>query len=326
MRYADQPERHRPAPRGRRARSSSRSPRTTSGRWVAERDGDDRRPGVELVEVGLPNPFLGRGISLVDTPGVGGLNAAHAAATLAFLPSADALVFVTDASAELSGPELEFLASAMRAGPPILIAVTKVDMYPEWRRIVEIDERHLRAMGLTEPPFALSSVLRMSGDALGDGTLERDSGVPGFAETLVGDVVGRARTLALSAAVSQIGPAIEQLREPFAAELVALEHPDDADRMAADLRDVRARLAALSEADASWSVRLEDEFAALRTRITFAFQGQMRQVVREPRTSSNGSIRPTTGPTSAGGSRSGRRRRCVARSSRRRTAPPTSSR
>jgi hypothetical protein len=51
--------------------------------------------------------------------------------------------------------------------------------------------------------------------------------------------------------------------------------------MADDLRDVRARLKALTDADASWSVRLEDEFAALRTRITFAFQGQMRLVVRE---------------------------------------------
>ena len=54
---------------------------------------------------------------------------------------------MTDASAELSGPELEFLASAMKAGPPILVAVTKVDMYPEWRRIVDIDERHLGSVG-----------------------------------------------------------------------------------------------------------------------------------------------------------------------------------
>ena len=249
--------------------------------WVLEHDGADRRPGVELVELGLPNAFLGRGISLVDTPGVGGLNAGHAAATLAFLPSADALIFVTDASAELSGPELEFLASAMRAGPPVLVAVTKVDMYPEWRRIVEIDTRHLATMGLAEPPFAVSSTLRMTGDVLGDDGLTRDSGVPSFAETLVGDVVGRARTLALASAVAQVGPAIEQLREPLAAESLALDDPEAAARLAGDLRDVRTRLTALTEADASWSVRLEDEFAALRTRITFAFQGQMRQVVRE---------------------------------------------
>ena len=44
-------------------------------RWVSEREATDRSKVVELVEIGLPNPFLERGITLVDTPGVGGLNA-----------------------------------------------------------------------------------------------------------------------------------------------------------------------------------------------------------------------------------------------------------
>jgi hypothetical protein len=64
-------------------------------------------------------------------------------------------------------------------------------------------------------------------------------------------------------------------------ELAALEHPEAAGRLARDLRDVRHRLAALAEADASWSVRLEDGFAALRTRTEFAFQARMRQLLRE---------------------------------------------
>ena len=168
-------------------------PADEAGRWVAERDGDERRAGVELVEVGLPNEFLGRGIALVDTPGVGGLNAAHAAATLAFLPSADALVFVTDASTELSGPELEFLASARSAGPPILVAVTKVDIYPAWRRIVDIDAGRLEALGLADAPYPLSSVLRAHALASGDDELETESGYPVFARALADDAVGRAR-------------------------------------------------------------------------------------------------------------------------------------
>lgn len=256
-------------------------PADEAGRWVAETDGDDRRHGVEVVEVGLPNPFLERGIALVDTPGVGGLNAAHAAATLAFLPSADALVFVTDASAELSRPELDFLAAAMKAGPPILIAVTKMDIYPEWRRIVAIDEGHLGTLGLTETPFALSSVLRAHGLATGDPVLEAESGYPAFAAALVEDAVGRARAASLSTAIAQVLPALDQLREPLAAEVTALESPAAAEALATDLRDVRGRLAALAEADASWSVRLEDEFTALRTRTAFAFQARMRQFVRE---------------------------------------------
>jgi GTP-binding protein EngB required for normal cell division len=256
-------------------------PADEAGRWVAETDGDDRRRGVEVVEVGLPNPFLERGIALVDTPGVGGLNAAHAAATLAFLPSADALVFVTDASTELSRPELDFLSAAMKAGPPILIAITKVDIYPEWRRIVAIDEGHLASVGLTETPFPLSSVLRAHGLATDDPTLEAESGYPAFAEALVEDAVGRARVASLSTAIAQVLPALDQLREPLAAEVTALENPEAAEALAADLRDVRARLAALAEADASWSIRLEDEFTALRTRTAFAFQARMRAFVRE---------------------------------------------
>jgi hypothetical protein len=51
--------------------------------------------------------------------------------------------------------------------------------------------------------------------------------------------------------------------------------------MAAELVEVRARLTALARADAAWSVRLEDEFAALKTRVEFTFQGRMRQVLRE---------------------------------------------
>jgi hypothetical protein len=250
-------------------------------RWVAEAEGDEGPRGVEVVEVGLPNAFLERGVALVDTPGVGGLNAAHAAATLAFLPSADALVFVTDASAELSGPELEFLASARSAGPPILIAVTKVDIYPEWRRIIAIDEGHLRGMGVDETPFALSSVLRAAARELDDPRLETESGFPPFAEALVEDAVARARAATLAMAIAQVVPALDQLREPLAAEAAALEHPETAERLARDLREVRDRLATLTEVDASWSVRLEDEFAALRTRTEFAFQARMRQLLRD---------------------------------------------
>ena len=112
--------------------------------------------------------MLAGGLVIVDTPGVGGLGSAHAAGSLAAIAMADAVVFVTDASAELSGPELEFLASARGAGPPVLVAVTKIDMYPEWRRIVDIDVGHLAAIGLVERPFPLSSVLRSRPDERDD--------------------------------------------------------------------------------------------------------------------------------------------------------------
>jgi hypothetical protein len=82
-------------------------------------------------------------------------------------------------------------------------------------------------------------------------------------------------------AVAHLVSALDQLREPLAAEAAALERPDEAERLAAELRDVRARSATLVDADASWSVRLEDEFATLRSRTAFAFQARMRGLLRE---------------------------------------------
>ena len=114
----------------RRRRETDGEPRRRGGFLLDDDNHSTARYQVEQVEVVLPHPILERGITLIDTPGIGGLNAAHAAATLAFLPIADALVFVSDASAELTGPELEFLRSAVDAGPLIVVALTKVDIYP----------------------------------------------------------------------------------------------------------------------------------------------------------------------------------------------------
>lgn len=250
-------------------------------RWVTERGNPDNRLNVERVDVSLPHPLLERGIVLIDTPGIGGLNAAHAAATLAFLPVADALVFVTDASAELTAAELGFLASAIDAGPQILVALTKIDMYPAWRRILEIDERRLRDIGLAVRPYAVSAVLRTVPHAPVDPVLDQESGLGPFSETILGDVARRARVASLEAALGEVRDGLIHLREPLVVERDALERPEATERMASELREVQGRLAQLTQTGSDWSVRLDDEFAALRGRVEFGFAGAMRQILRE---------------------------------------------
>ncbi len=251
--------------------------------WTLERAGQELRRDVDLVEVRAPNPLLEGGLTLVDTPGVGGLNAGHAAATLAFLPSADALIFVTDTSAELSAPELEFLASARGAGPPVLIAATKIDMYPEWRRIIDLDADHLAAIGLVERPFGLSSTLRLD-----PGERDDESGYAAFATVLREDVVGRARIAAQAAAAADTRWVLGQLHEPLVAERAGLETPEAAARIAGEVAAARERLASLRRADAVWSTRLDDEFSALRTRVAFDFQRSLRATLREAQTEIDG--------------------------------------
>ena len=51
--------------------------------------------------------------------------------------------------------------------------------------------------------------------------------------------------------------------------------------MSEELEAARQRLVDLRRVDAAWSARLDDEFGALRTRIAFEFQREMRSILRE---------------------------------------------
>ena len=153
---------------------------------------------------------------------------------------------------------------------------------PEWRRIVAIDEGHLRGMDVTGRP--VRAELRPPRRR------PRSRGTRPSRPR-----AGSRRSPRRSSRTRSVAPARRRCRWPSAAPAGARaaartagrrggppsSTPGTADRLARGLGDVRDRLAGLAEADASWSVRLEDEFAALRTRTEFAFQARMRQLLRK---------------------------------------------
>ena len=103
---------------------------------LTTRGAEERRAGTERVaaggpvdvEIGVPRELLRDGLVLVDTPGMGGgLNSAHAAVTLRALAGADGVVFVTDASQELTAHELELVRRAAELCPRVAVALTKID-------------------------------------------------------------------------------------------------------------------------------------------------------------------------------------------------------
>ena len=88
--------------------------------YVTERGNPGNRRGLAEVEARLPCRLLAGGLQIVDTPGVGGLRSLHGAATMAALPTADAVLLVSDASQEYTAPELEFLRQAIRLCPNVV--------------------------------------------------------------------------------------------------------------------------------------------------------------------------------------------------------------
>ena len=83
-------------------------------RWTTVAGRNVTDPQAVMVEIETPSALLERGLVVVDTPGVGGLDAAHSSATLVALERADALLFVLDAKAPISAPERAFLEAGGR--------------------------------------------------------------------------------------------------------------------------------------------------------------------------------------------------------------------
>ncbi len=122
---------------------------------------DEGANNVRSVELRVPHRLLRSGLCLLDTPGVGGLDSVHGQVTLASLNGADALLFVTDASQELTAPELDFLKTAVGRCPMAAVVVTKTDLYLHWRRVVELTRQHVTDAGLDLPVIPVSSFLRL---------------------------------------------------------------------------------------------------------------------------------------------------------------------
>ena len=87
------------------------------GAYVSEGGNPANRQGLLRAEVGIPRQILADGLVLVDTTGVGGLSSVHTTSTLAALPTADAVLLVSDASQEYSEPEINFLRQAVKLCP-----------------------------------------------------------------------------------------------------------------------------------------------------------------------------------------------------------------
>jgi hypothetical protein len=98
-------------------------------------------------------------VTLIDTPGVGGLDSTHAEIALDAVEQATALLFVVDASAPFSKPELDFLVEASKRVNLVMFALTKVDAFPGWRTVLEDDKALLQAHA---PRFAAAAFFPVS--------------------------------------------------------------------------------------------------------------------------------------------------------------------
>lgn len=248
--------------------------------WVSEIGNPGNHKRVDRVEIIVPSPLLKQGLVIVDTPGMGGLGAGHAAATLSFLPFADGLIFVSDASAELSAPEVEFLRRASELCPTVLFAQTKIDLYPNWQRIMDLNRGHFQRAGFAPPMVAVSSALRTEALRRKDKSLNDLSRVPDVVKHLSDDVVGPAKATATKRSIADVSAIAGQVLAGMRAEKAILADPATAAEALRALEQAKGRLEFLRGPGAKWNVLVGDRVADLSNNVNYRFRGSTRNISR----------------------------------------------
>ncbi len=246
---------------------------------VSEAGNPRNRQGLLRAEVGIPRQILADGLVLVDTTGVGGLSSAHTTSTLAALPTADAVLLASDASQEYTEPEINFLRQAIKLCPNVACVLTKIDLYPQWRRIAELDRVHLAGAGVEADLLPVSSTLRLHGMRTEDRKLHAESGFPALVSYLLG-AVANADRLSRRSMAHDVLTVTDHLAVSLRAELQALQNPTNNTALMAELKAAQARAENLHQRSSRWQQTLSDGIADLYADIEHDLRDRLRQVTR----------------------------------------------
>ncbi|BBZ79171.1 isoniazid-inducible protein iniA [Mycolicibacterium anyangense] len=232
------------------------------------------------VEVGAPSPLLRGGLTLIDTPGVGGHGQPHLSATLGLLPDADAMLMVSDTSQEFTEPEMRFIRQAYEVCPVAAIVATKTDLYPYWRQIVDTNAAHLQRAGLDLPMIPVSSLLRSHAIQSNDKELNEESNFPAIVKFLSEKVLSRENDRVRDHVVNEIRSAAEHLRLAVDAELAALSDPDEIGRLTADLERRKQEAQDALQQTALWQQVLNDGIADLTADVDHDLRARFRAITQ----------------------------------------------
>jgi GTPase SAR1 family protein len=249
--------------------------------YVSEKGNPGNRRNLVAAEVSLPREILSGGLSFVDTPGLGGLDSAHSLTTLTTLPTADAMLLVSDASQEYTEPEIQFLRQALRITPNVACVLSKIDLYPHWEQVAELDRQHLADVDPEIPLFAVSSELRLHAARLEDDELNTESGFRPLIAYLRTEILGKAERLQRRSVALDLLSTTDHIRLSLQSELNALEHPESTPHMIAELETAKERADELRRRSSRWQTTLNDGVSDLISDMEHDLRDRMRRIQRD---------------------------------------------
>jgi hypothetical protein len=221
------------------------------------------------IEVTYQAPVLTY-LSLVDTPGVGGLDSMHVEIAMDAVSRCTALLFVVDASSPFSKPELNFLIEASKRVNFVVFALTKVDAYPGWRTILEdnIGQLNAHAPRFAKAPwFPVSARLAEMAITVPAAAQElvKESRIGELQHALI-DLAGKGHLLIEANVLRGVRSEFVRMAEELSARMAATDpDPGAADRA----REERSKVAARKRTESrQWQLSLSTETQRARVEAT----------------------------------------------------------
>ena len=231
--------------------------------YVTEQHNKGNFHQAKMLILQSPNPQLKEGLVLVDTPGVGSLNVEHTAVTYAFIPNADAIIFVSDALAPLSAKELDFITE--RIVPycqNLIFVVTKIDAVGNYENIIASNQEKLAQL-LKRPDSEISIIPVSSSlklDYLKSQETEdlEDSNFQQLENELWGLISQQRGKILLIKALTELGRAVNEIKAPIQVEWETYQQQSkqELEKSERQLQATKERLASLQENNADWLTQL----------------------------------------------------------------------
>ena len=210
------------------------------------------------------------GITLVDTPGVGGLDQQAVKSALLEARNAGVLLMVCDASSPITAPEMDILREAKETVGGVIVAVTKTDKnIRRWKSIIADNRRLINDhLGLDLPVIGVSSLRGSDAGEIPDPTrraeIEQRSGITELREAIFGQLKQPAN-IGERAALQSMKTALTSIVKGVKQDIKILEGSTDT---MAQLEAERNNLEKLREESSEFEQRFQRDLAVARNEVT----------------------------------------------------------